>query len=412
MKPPPWITAPEAAEALGVSRATLYAYVSRGRIRSQAVPGRTRERHYAGDDIERLRQRADERKHPDHAAARSLQWGLPVLESAISLIDGQRLFYRGHDAVALARTRTLAEVASLLWTGGFEAQPPGLPLPPPALGGGASFVARAQVHLALAGAADPSAFDTRPDVVVRCGWRILQALATAATGGAVTRASIDRQLVAAWDVPARRADLVRGVLVLCADHELNVSAFTARCVASSGASPYGAVIAGLAALEGPRHGGSSARAEAMLAELGRQRRLRAAMAARLRRGDRVEGFGHPLYPDGDPRAAAILGWLRAAYPRSAEMAFVRAVAAAATAATGEAPNLDFALAATARVLKLPAGAPLMLFAIGRAIGWIGHALEQYATGQLIRPRAKYVGVVPAAPETHAARQVSAASRQS
>jgi citrate synthase len=187
------------------------------------------------------------------------------------------------------------------------------------------------------------------------------------------------------------------VLVLCADHELNVSSFTARCVASSGASPYGAVIAGLAALEGPRHGGSSARAEAMLAELGRQRRLRAALAARLRRGDRVEGFGHPLYPDGDPRAAAILGWLRAALPGSVEVAFVRAVAAAATAATGEAPNLDFALAATARVLKLPAGAPLMLFAIGRAIGWIGHALEQYATGQLIRPRAKYVGVVPAAP---------------
>ncbi len=67
---------------------------------------------------------------------------------------------------------------------------------------------------------------------------------------------------------------------------------------------------------------------------------------------------------------------------------------AAAAAIREKPNLDFALAAVARTLKLPPGAPLTLFAIGRTIGWIGHAIEQYATGQLIRPRAKYVGVVP------------------
>ena len=259
-------------------------------------------------------------------------------------------------------------------------------------------MARAQVHLALAGAADSAAFDTRPEAVVRCGWRILQGLTVAATGRAATRDPIDRQLTAAWGVPGRHADLVRAVLVLCADHELNVSSFTARCVASSGASPYAAVLAGLAALEGPRHGGSSARAEAMLEELVPHRRLKAAVAARLRRGDRIDGFGHPLYPDGDPRATAILGWLRTAFPASAEAGFVRAVADAAAAATGEHPNLDFALAATARVVKLPAGAPLMLFAIGRAIGWIGQALEQYATGQLIRPRAKYVGVVPAMPQ--------------
>jgi citrate synthase len=397
MKPSPWMTAPDAAAALGVSRATLYAYVSRGRIRSQALPGRTRDRGYSRDDVERLRRRTEERRAPDKAAARSLQWGLPVLESAITLIDGQRLFYRGHDAVTLARTRTLTEVASLIWTGGFGAQPAEAPPAlPRAASGGSSFVARAQVHLALAGAGDSAAFDTRPEAVIRCGWRILQGLTMAATGRAATGAPIDRQLAAAWGVPGRHAGLLSAVLVLCADHELNVSSFTARCVASSGASPYAAVIAGLAALEGPRHGGSSARAEAMLGELVPHRRLKAAVAARLRRGDRVDGFGHPLYPHGDPRATAILGWLRTAFPASAEAAFVRAVADAAAAATGEHPNLDFALAATARVLKLPAGAPLILFAVGRAIGWIGQALEQYATGQLIRPRAKYVGVVPAA----------------
>jgi citrate synthase len=393
----PWMSASEAAAALAVSRATLYAYVSRGRIRSQAMPGSSRARGYAREDVERLRRRNEERRAPDKAAARSLQWGLPVLESAITLIDGQRLFYRGHDAVTLARTRSVSEVASLIWTGGFGADlaAPAAVVPPPGTRPRLSFVARAQVQLAQAAAVDPTAFDTRPEAVIRCGWHILQVLTGAATGRVTGGDAIERQLAAAWGLTGRRADLLRAVLVLCADHELNVSSFTARCVASAGSSPYGVVLAGLAALEGPRHGGSSARAEAMLAGLRKEPRLRAALAARLQRGDRIDGFGHPLYPDGDPRATAILDWLRAVYPTSAEQTFVRAVAQAAASATGEAPNLDFALAAASRVLRLPVGAPLTLFAIGRAIGWIGQAIEQYASGQLIRPRAKYVGVVPA-----------------
>jgi citrate synthase len=396
MKQMPWMTAAEAAAALGVSRATLYAYVSRGRVRSQAMPGTSRARGYARDDVEALRRRTEERRAPDKAAARSLQWGLPVLESAITLIDGQRLFYRGHDAVTLARTRSLAEVTSLIWTGTLGVAPvvPVAALPRPLPNAALPFIARAQTHLALTAAADPAAFDTRPEAVTRCGWRILQVLTAAATGRAVTGEAIERQLGSAWRVPPRGAELLRAVLVLCADHELNVSSFTARCVASAGSSPYGVVIAGLAALEGPRHGGSSARAEAMLGGLRKERRLKAALTARLKRGERVDGFGHPLYPDGDPRATAMLDWLRAAHPNSPEQTFVRAVAEAAVAATGERPNLDFALAATARVLKLPNGAPLTLFAIGRTIGWVGQAIEQYATGQLIRPRAKYVGVAP------------------
>ena len=72
------------------------------------------------------------------------------------------------------------------------------------------------------------------------------------------------------------------------------------------------------------------------------------------------------------------------------------IARAATRATGEHPNVDFALAAVSRVLGLPSGSPMVLFAIGRSVGWIGHAIEQYANGQLIRPRAKYVGVPPLA----------------
>ena len=206
--------------------------------------------------------------------------------------------------------------------------------------------------------------------------------------------TIDRALARAWRVNPRGVDVLRSALILCADHELNVSSFTARCVASAGSNPYAVVIAGLSALEGPRHGGAGARVESMLTSTRGVTDLRAAVAARLRRGERIDGFGHPLYRGGDPRATILLDMLKHRCGTSAELGFVLAFASAAATAIREKPNLDFALAAVSRVLKLPPGSPLTLFALGRTIGWIGHAIEQYATGQLIRPRAKYVGVVP------------------
>src|SRR4029453_8078886 len=116
----PWVGAADASRLLGVSRATLYAYVSRGYVRPRASAGPSRERLYSRDDVERLRRRTEARRDPDKAAARSLQWGLPVLESSIAFIDGRRRFYRGHGAVQLSRTRSVAEVASLIWRGEFD----------------------------------------------------------------------------------------------------------------------------------------------------------------------------------------------------------------------------------------------------------------------------------------------------
>jgi citrate synthase len=403
-----WISAVDASRVLRVSRATLYAYVSRGYVRSQALPGSSRERRYSRDDVERLRRRTEERRNPDQAAARALQWGLPILESSITLIDGHRLYYRGHDAVGLSRSRSLEEVASLIWTGGFDAHfPPQRnqgTLPARAANsalivgaGDRPFVARAQALLAGASARDPLAFDLRATGVVLSGWRILELLTRTAMRSGAAAATIEQTLAAAWGVSARGVDLLRSALILCADHELNVSSFTARCVASAGSTPYAVVIAGLAALEGTRHGGVSARVESMLALMRRARHLPAALGERLRRGETIDGFGHPLYRNGDPRAAALLDLLRDRYARSPELAFVLDFAGAAVSVLREQPTIDFALAALARVLRLPPGSPLTLFAIGRTIGWIGHAIEQYATGQLIRPRAKYVGAVPAAP---------------
>src|SRR6185295_17266812 len=116
-----WVSATEAAKVLGVNRATLYAYVSRGYIRSEARPGASRERRYSAEDVERLRRRNEERRDPGKAAGRALQWGMPILESSITLIDGGKLYYRGHDVVELAKTRSVEEVASLIWTGAFDA---------------------------------------------------------------------------------------------------------------------------------------------------------------------------------------------------------------------------------------------------------------------------------------------------
>ncbi len=391
-----WVDASEASRLLGVTRATLYAYVSRGFVRSQATSGASRERVYARDDLARLRRRTEERRAPDKAAAHALQWGLPILESSIALIDGARLYYRGLDATLLARSRTLEEVAALIWTGRLE------PLPPPARtaavpqpGPEAPFAARAQSMLALAAPRDPLAFDLRPPSVAATGLRILRLLTRAAIGADPGNRTIDAALARAWKTGPRGADVLRAALVLCADHELNVSSFTARCVASSGSHPYAVVGAGLAALEGPKHGGASIRAESMLASMRQARPLRAAIAARVRRGEPIDGFGHPLYREGDPRARLLLELLGERCGKSAEYRFVTAFAKAAAETTGEQPNVDFGLAATARALGLPAGSPFTLFAIGRTVGWLGHAIEQYATGQLIRPRARYVGAPPA-----------------
>src|SRR5262245_24680002 len=116
-----WLSSNEAATRLGVSRATLYAYVSRGRVRSSAAPGDPRQRRYAAEDIDALRNRSEERRDPAKVGERALHWGMPVLESAITLIENGRLYYRGHDATELARTRSVEEVAALIWTGEFDA---------------------------------------------------------------------------------------------------------------------------------------------------------------------------------------------------------------------------------------------------------------------------------------------------
>src|SRR5947199_8568305 len=117
-----YMTAQEAATALGISLDTLYAYVSRGLIRSEASDGQKRSRWYPLEDVQRLKIHKGVYRHPDKVAAGAMQAGTPVMESAITLITDDRFYYRGHDALTPATTPSLEQVAALIWRGDFSAE--------------------------------------------------------------------------------------------------------------------------------------------------------------------------------------------------------------------------------------------------------------------------------------------------
>jgi citrate synthase len=400
-----YLTARQAAEALGVTRATLYAYTSRGQVRSQPVPGLPREHRYHREDIEHLKERKDVRRDPARAAARGLHWGGPVLESGITLIHNGRLYYRGHDAVKLAESATVEEVAALLWAAnGTEPESPfeqrcalsSVQLAK-VLACAKNTLTRLQAALPVAAAVDLASCDLRPAAVRQTGARIVRLL-TAVVALQESRAPVHRALQAAW-APKKDAvgDTIRTALVLCADHELNVSAFAARCAASAGASPYDTVSAALATLKGFRHGGASERVLALAAEAATLRSARVVVANRLRRGETMPGFGHPLYPAGDPRGQLLMRLAEAAGNEPGWRPFDNLRKAGAEL-LHDLPNVDFGLAAVSRTYRLPDQAPLILFALGRSIGWIAHTIEEYSSGQLIRPRARYIGPMSTAAE--------------
>jgi citrate synthase len=403
-----YYTAPEAARELGVSLGTLYAYVSRGLVRSEAVGGKRRDRRYRAEDVRRLKERKEQRRDPSRASESALDWGAPVMESAITLISAGRLYYRGRDAIALSDDCSLEQVAELIWTGettwldgadlpalfrdgisenhGLRVADDGMPSTTEAFG----------MALLSAAVGDPAAYDLRAAAVARTGARILRLLGVVASGSEqVAGETVARSLQRRWapeDTGA--AALLNRALVLCADHELNVSSFTARCVASAGATPYAVVVAGLSALGGVKHGGNTARVEAFLEEVRARGDADTVVASRLRRAEPVPGFGHQLYPEGDPRGRALLSAVANVYPESAVWELAVEVEKAVVALIGERPNLDFALTVLARVLGLPPGGALTLFALGRTVGWVGHAIEQYDVDRIIRPRARYVGMQP------------------
>ena len=375
-----WLDGAQAAERLGVKPQTLYAYVSRGRIEARADPADSRRSLYRAQDVDLLLARKARGRKAADVARQAISWGEPVLPSGITAIAHGRIWHRGADSAVLAETETLEAVALRLWACRDAAvfdRPPG---PRVRLRGPAS--ARAFAVVAARAGVEPPALGRSPTSLWRAGAGLLGDLAAALGDGSAER-PLHRPLASAWGLQGAQADLVRRALVLLADHELNASTFAARVAASTGAAVSAAVLAGLAALSGPRHGGAGARVAALIEDADRLG-PDAAVSAWLGRGDEPAGFGHPLYPDGDPRAQALM----AAFVPSAELLRLKAVG---EEVTERAANIDFALAAMTRTLGLPQDAPFAMFALGRSAGWIAHALEQLADGGLIRPRARYTG---------------------
>lgn len=420
-QPLAYLTGAEAARLLGVKRQTLYAYASRGLLRS--VPQRAgggRSRLYARADLELLRARRDARAGHGPVAASALRWGEPVLESAISDIAPSGPRYRGHSALDLcARGVAFESVAELLWTGTLPAPaarprraadartswpPVSVDLPVGALARllpvGTHSLTALSVVLPLMASRDPGRFDASPAAELLRARTLVQRLAACvglASGRRMPRlpksAGVAATMAAALGAgrSARHRRAVDLALVLCADHELNPSTFAARVAASAGADLYACVGAGLATLSGPKHGGACDRVEALLAEVRLPSRAATVVHERARRGEEIPGFGHRLYPGGDPRAPPLLAMARRLGARRASVRAAFALAEAMTRAGREPPTLDLGLTALTAALRLPPGSAAALFAIGRCAGWIAHALEQRAAGYVLRPRARYVG---------------------
>jgi citrate synthase len=381
---PDWLSAETALARLGVARQTLYAYVSRGLVQTRPALDDPRRSLYDPHGIEALLARRQRGRARRAVAASTIDFGEPVLTSRITRIHAGRLWYRGQDAIRLASAEGLETVAALLWDS------PAFPELPPstyAAAGPGTPMARCLRHMASL-AAGPGIWARSPEALLTDAALALRSVAEAACDAPVN-GPMHRALAAAWGANEAGADLIRRALVLCADHELNASAFAVRVVASTGAALPSCLLAGLAALSGPLHGGVTAQVRALLAEPGMLSDPRSAVAARLARGERVPGFGQLLYPAGDPRATDLLAALNPGPDWQRLLAVV-------TELTGARPNIDAALCALEHHLDLPAGSSLAIFAVGRTAGWIAHALEQHHEGHLIRPRAVYAGPVPAA----------------
>ncbi|QGG97168.1 hypothetical protein GH723_16775 [Actinomarinicola tropica] len=424
------LTAREAADRLGVKVETLYAYVSRGMLdRRRAVDGRTS--LFSAADVDRLARR--HRRAPDRG-------GLEVvIDTRLTAIEDHRLRYRGRDAVELASTRPFEWVAEWLWLGDdapaptdlgpwassvksadlIAAEVAGLP-------GSATAGDRLRVAVAVAGATHSLRHDLRPTGVAHSGRRLIATMvdalplrstdpvpplaipaATDEGGGGDGGDDVDVRpdAIAArlWPRlgPSRATPALVGALnaalVLLADHELAASTLAARVAASTRADPYAVVSSGLGVLSGSLHGTASVPVQHLFAQVEQAGaddldRVGAVVSDHLRHHRVVPGFGHPLYPEGDPRAVALLDLVRRSGAPAERVAVVEAVEEVMADGAPAPPNVDFGLAALCHVAGFDVGVGEAIFAVARAAGWIAHAIEEYEEpGNRFRARARYVG---------------------
>jgi citrate synthase len=385
-----WITAEDAATRLGVKTATLYAYVSRGVLMRR----RSRAGHSLFDpaEVERLARRGRPRRRSGTSEV--------TIESGVTALGADRPYFRGRDALTLARSHSLEEVAELLWaTGGgpWAASPAAVAagraaqagLPPEVLP-----IERLQVIVPTVAALDPLRHNLNRDAVSAVGRALIPAMVACLPSLSPLPDAGDLadrlwpRLTA--DPPsAGLLGVLRTALAVLADHEIAASTLAARVAASVRADPYAAVIAGLGATGGALHGGASLGVEALLAEVGEQEFAGRVIGQRLRRGERIPGFGHAVYRDGDGRAGLLFEILGGAVPGDPVLALADAVRAEAARRQLPAPNIDLALGTFTRAAGMITGAGEAIFAVARTVGWLAHAMEEYEHPTRLRLRATY-----------------------
>jgi citrate synthase len=404
-----WLSAAEAAERLGVKTATLYAYVSRGMLASHRTAGR-RQSRFERAEVERLAARSRAPRRPKGFEL--------VVGSALTLIEPDgALYYRGRDALEMARRSTYEQVAEWLWSGRWETPSPWEPegrslevalAVQRALPDEVSVVDRIRASAAVAGSLDPFRDDRRPAAVVLTARSLISVLVDAlplrngpsnqGTGpppGAPVASRLWSRLSKERPSPAQLSAL-DAALVLLADHELAASTLAARIAASVWASPYLVVTTGLGPVGGILHGGASGGVRAMLEEIEDASSAADVLGRRLGPDGSVPGFGHAVYRGADPRCSVLLDLLRQtrAGRRASSRFAVDELLGAARAQLLPPPNIDLALGALVHSSTMCEDAGEAIFAVARCAGWLAHALEEYRHRLRFRLRAAYTGPAP------------------
>ncbi|WP_171009319.1 citrate/2-methylcitrate synthase [Sphingomonas sp. 2SG] len=384
-----YLSAEEAAAALGVTRATLYAYVSRHGIRSCAVAG-SKQRLYWKEDI-LLAKRPRGRPRVQEAE--------PPRESSISLISDGRLYYRGQDAVALSATATLEEAACLLWDAPrdiFNQRPPELPKVAVQIGKimeEASAAERAIAMLPMIETANPRAFDLSAAGMMASGVDVLRCVTSIILRTyAPSDEPVHDQIGERYGLSPVWRDLVRRLLVLSADLGFEPVACAVRGVAGVGVSPYRSVLTGLLLLGARRTqlgrlGGIST----LLDEIIEQDPQRA-VVRRLREGAPIPGFGGGVFPGGDPKAMALLDALSQIDDHQETFAKFQVAIRIVSDALNIHPSSTLVGQYISRCLKHDPRDSLIV--LGRCAGWIAHSKEQYLSRESGRPASIYVGSLP------------------
>ena len=368
-----YVGAAEAARQLGVQRATLYAYVSRGLIgRRVAVDGRTS--LYSVDDLENLARRV-RRRDAEVVPRPSLD---VQIVTTVTTLDESGVRYRGHDVADLARTSSYERVAELLWTGTLPDEA-AWPPPDPADRALARDVSRVvggpslPAMVAVASALGTRHVDDDPPTAARRLLGVTPTILGEPDGAA--HGSLAERLAACWkpDADAALAPVIDRALVLLADHELATSTLAVRIAGSTWTPAYQAFAAGLAVIQGPLHGTAAHLAYQLLAEC-EERGAAPVVAERLQARERLPGFGHKIYKGDDPRLAPLLEAIALLPdPRGRADVLTDLIREAGIRMTRRA-NIDLGLGALAFIAELAPDIPL--FAVARLAGFAAHLAEE------------------------------------